>query len=155
MKRSASASVLAILVLLLAGCDAGMPGGAAGGATGGASGGPWVTIDEERIGSSGSSGMQDESGQVVMKFTISNNEFSSLLEYIADAFAATIVVRPQSLLDRGITTTVTGVDAQETLQTLATQCGLQLEDLGGNKWRLSEPGSESQPEATVATEMEE
>jgi hypothetical protein len=123
---------------------------------------PWVTIRDDKIGSSSSGGalgkdgkpLRDKDGRFMMSFSIENKEFVDLLEEIASRFEVSIVVRPKELASRGITVEVTGADAQAALEDVARQCNLQLERLGDKKWRLAAPNSENAPEETIAFETE-
>ncbi len=115
---------------------------------------PWVTIRDDKLSGTSSRGIVGEDGSQLMEFEVFNAQFYRLLENICDHFQVSVVVRPKELLDRGITITVTGLDAQATLENLASQCKLQLENLGDKKWRLAAQNSENAPEQTVTYETD-
>ena len=117
---------------------------------------PWITLDENKFGSSSSGPfikdgkpVLDENGVHIMRFSATNNEFVDLLEDICNHFEVSIRVRPQELCSRGISTEVTGATAQAALEDLAKQCKLQLEPIDEKKWRLSAPNSDSATEKTI------
>ncbi|MHC4407224.1 MAG: hypothetical protein ACYTG0_47040 [Planctomycetota bacterium] len=120
--------------------------------------GPWITIQEDEIGSAGAGAHFEDDGTVKRKFFSINEEFSTLLEYICNDYEVSIVVRPADLLDRGIEISIIGSDAKsnakEILESLASQCDLELERLGDDKWRLAAKDSADSPEGTVTFDAE-